>query len=378
MIYLDNNATTRVADEVIAAMEPYYRALYGNPHSSHTPGRKAHEGLEEAREKTAALIGAPPADVYFTSCGTEGNALAISGLDYEKRRNVVHLAVEHPSVTRLCEVYDQRGRFSTRVLPVGQGGEVDLEAAGKLIDDQTKLLIVMLAQNETGVIHPVAELAELAHARGALVLVDAVQATGKIPIDVNALGADLLTISGHKFHAPKGIGALYVRDGIELDPLWHGGGQERGLRSGTEPVAAAVGLGTASELAVSALEQAEQVGSMRDRLESLIVELCAGARINGGAMPRLPNTSSISFVGLDATEVTSALDQHGVYASAGAACHSGSSEPSAVMQAMGLPREHGLGTVRFSLSRFTSEDEIARAGTIIVDAIQSLTTSAKR
>ena len=355
LIYLDNNATTRVADEVLAAMTPYYREHYGNAHSIHTLGRRAHDGIEHAREEVAALIGCDASEVIFTSCGTEGNALVIRGLldRTPQRRKIVTTAVEHPSVLTLLRAIRE---IELVVVPVNGEGEIDLDAMRDAIDHNTLLVTVMLAQNETGVIHPVAQIAELARAHGALVHVDAVQAAGKIVVDQRALGADFVTISGHKFHAPKGVGALSIRRGLTLSPIWYGGGQELGLRSGTEPVPSIAGLGIAARLAREALPHFSRVAALRDRFERALDNV----EINGATQPRLGNTSSVSFGSTDVTSIVLALDEAGVCVSGGAACHSGKTEPTATMKAMGRPA-----AVRFSLSRYTSEEEVARAIEIV-------------
>ncbi|HEV8436122.1 MAG TPA: cysteine desulfurase family protein [Thermoanaerobaculia bacterium] len=351
MIYLDNNATTRVADEVVAAMSPYYTAVYGNAHAAHLLGRRAHDAVEAARAEVAALIGADMEEVVFTSCGTEGNALVIRGLidAPRERTRIVTTAVEHPSVLTLLKALEQRGLIELATVGVDSSGAIDLDAMESAIDDRTLLVTVMLAQNETGVIHPIAKIADIAHARGALVHVDAVQAAGKIAVDVRALDADFLTISGHKFHAPKGVGALAIRSGLKLTPLWYGGGQELGLRSGTEPVPSIVGTGVAARLAREHLGDFDRVRALRDRFESSL----SGVEIHGSSQPRLPNTSNVTCDGIDASAVLRALDEAEICVSGGGACFSGKTEPTATMRAMGKPA-----AVRFSMSRFTTDEEV--------------------
>jgi cysteine desulfurase len=360
MIYLDNNATTHVTDEVLAAMEPYYRELYGNAHAMHALGRRSHEAVEEARSSVARLLDCSDGEVIFTSCGTEGNALVIRGLidTRPSRRRIVTTAVEHPSVMLLLRALEQRGDVELAIVNVDRDGALDMDQFRTLVDDRTLLISVMLAQNETGVIHPIAEICELAHAHGALLHVDAVQAAGKIPISHD--GIDFMTISGHKLHAPKGIGALSIHRGRKLTPLWYGGGQELGMRSGTEAVPSIVGFGVAARMALEAVPAFECVRELRDRFES---ELRAkfGVQIAGALQPRLPNTSSVIFRD-HAAEVVAALDAHGVCVSAGAACNTGL-EPSATMKAMGLPA-----AVRFSLSRFTTASELDEALAIVEKA----------
>lgn len=351
-IYLDNNATTRVATEVQAAMAPYYGEHYGNPHSIHALGRRSHEAVEGARAEVAGLLGCHAAEVIFTSCGTEGNALVIRGLldASPARRRIVTAAVEHPSVLSLLRALESRREIELAVVPVSGDGEIDLDAMVEAVDERTLLVSVMLAQNETGVIHPVSAISGIARGAGALVHVDAVQAAGKIPIDLAALGADFLTVSGHKFHAPKGVGALTIRHGLSLSPLWYGGGQELGLRSGTEPVPSIVGLGSAAVLAVNRLASLDCVRELRDRLES---SFGFGSAVNGTSQPRLPNTSSVAFDGIDVTTLILELDAQGICVSGGAACTSGRTEPTATMKAMSRPA-----AVRFSLSRYTTAGEI--------------------
>jgi cysteine desulfurase len=363
LIYLDNNATTRVADEVVAAMTPYYRDLFGNPHAIHSLGRRSHEAVEEARAEVALLLGCDAAEVIFTSCGTEGNALVIRGLLDQRpgRRKVVTTSVEHPSVLTLLRALERTGVIELAVVPVDGDGAIDMDVMEEAIDERTMLVSVMLAQNETGVLHPIARIAELAHARGGLLHVDAVQAAGKVPIAQDVLGADFITISGHKFHAPKGVGALTIRKGLSLQPLWYGGGQELGLRSGTEPVPSIVGLAAAARLAHTALADYDHVRALRDRLETAILTRIDDTSVNGATQPRLANTANLSFHGAHADAIVRALDTQGICVSAGAACHSGTAEPSATMKAMGKPRHAAMGAVRFSLSRYTTAAEIDRA-----------------
>jgi cysteine desulfurase len=371
LIYLDNNATTRVADEVIAAMTPYYREHFGNAHAIHSLGRRSHDAIEEARAELALFLGCDAAEVIFTSCGTEGNALVIRGLIDQTpgRRKVVTTSVEHPSVLTLLRALERAGMIELAVVGVDSEGAIDLDAMRDTIDDRTLLVTVMLAQNETGVLHPIPQIAELTHRRGALFHVDAVQAAGKVPLSQDDLGADFITISGHKFHAPKGVGALTMRKGLSLQPLWYGGGQELGLRSGTEPVPSIAGLAAASRLARTALASYERVRALRDRLESSILARVEDTSINGGTQPRLGNTANISFHGGYADAVVRAIDAEGVCVSAGAACHSGSVEPSSTMKAMGKPLHIAMGAVRFSLSRYTTEAEVDRAVEIVVAAV---------
>ena len=372
MIYLDNNATTRVADEVLTAMTPYYREVYGNAHAIHALGRGAHDAVEDSRAEVARLLGCDASEVIFTSCGTEGNAMVIRGLvdRHPDRRKVVATSVEHPSVLSLLRALERENVIELAIVPVDTTGAIDLDRMKDAIDDHTLLVSVMLAQNETGVLHPVARIAEMAHTHGAHMHVDAVQAAGKVPLDQRELGADFMTISGHKFHAPKGVAALTIRRGLALQPLWLGGGQELGMRSGTEPVPSIVGLAAASRLAREGLASFDRVRALRDKFESSILASVEEASVNGVTQPRLGNTANISFHDAAADEIVRALDTEGVCVSAGAACHSGKVEPSSTMKAMGLPLRVAMGAVRFSLSRYTTEAEIDQAVKIVKERVE--------
>jgi cysteine desulfurase len=371
LIYLDNNATTRVADEVVAAMTPYYRDYYGNAHAIHSLGKRSHDAVEDARAALARFLDCDAAEVIFTSCGTEGNAMVMRGLldGKPERRKIVTTSVEHPSVLTLLRALEASGAIELAVVPVNEYGAIDRDKLREAIDERTLLVTVMLAQNETGVLHPIAEIAQLAHARGALMHVDAVQAAGKIPVSTRDLDADFLTISGHKFHAPKGVGALTIRRGLKLVPIWYGGGQELGLRSGTEPVPALVGLGVAAQMAHEHLASFAEIGALRDRLESAITSALADTSVNGATQPRLSNTANIAFHNRYADEVVRTLDRAGICTSAGAACNSGKVEPSSTMRAMGLPLHAAMGAVRFSLSRYTTAAEVDRAIDVVKSAV---------
>ncbi len=379
MIYLDNNATTRVPDEVLAAMTPYYRDYFGNAHAIHTLGRKAHDAVEAARDEVAKLIGAHAGEVIFTSCGTEGNAMVIRGLvdQHPSRRKVVTTAVEHPSVLSLLRALQTANVIELSIVPVDQDGAIDLDAMQHAIDEQTLLVSVMLAQNETGVLHPVQTIADLAHAKGAFIHVDAVQAAGKVPLSTE--GFDFVTISGHKFHAPKGVGALSIRNGLKLQPLWYGGGQELGMRSGTEPVPSIAGLGTAARMAREALAiYYDRVQPLRDRLEQGILSRVEESSVNGASQPRLGNTANISFHDAYADEVVRALDDAGICVSAGAACNSGKVEPSGTMKAMGRPLRVAMGAVRFSLSRYSTQEEVDRAIEVVAQVVPNVRAAIAR
>lgn len=369
-IYLDNNATTRIADEAYATMLPFFTDIYGNSHAAHRLGRASNDALEHAREKTAKLVNARPSELIFTSCGSESNAIVLRGFPKNTpRRKVVALAVEHPSVLATLRRLESRGEIRLEVVDIERDGTLDLKRIDAAIDDQTALVSVMMAQNETGVLYPVAEVARIAHQRGALLLVDAVQSVGKVAVDVQRDEIDFLSLSGHKLHAPKGIGALYVREGLQLEPMWLGGGHENGLRSGTIPVPLAVALGVACDLAAGSLGSASAVASLRDQFEEKLLALHPAAVIHGKSAPRLPNTSLVSFPGLFSDEIVARLDAASVCVSGGAACDSGKREPSGVMKAMRVPHEIGVSAVRFSLSRYTTAAEIEACLTALREVV---------
>ncbi|HDJ86136.1 MAG TPA: aminotransferase class V-fold PLP-dependent enzyme, partial [Chromatiales bacterium] len=363
LVYLDNNATTPVDPMVRKAMLPYLAEEFGNPSSIHHAGWDAHGAIEGARRRVAALINSRPRRLIFTSGGSEANNLAIKGVafsDARRRKHLVTTRVEHPSVLATCAFLETLG-YSITYLPVDGGGRVDPECLRGAIRDDTVLVSIMLANNETGTIQPVRECCRVAHGRGVLFHTDAVQAVGKIPVDVAELGVDLLSLAAHKFHGPKGAGALYVRKGVRLSPLVHGGGQEGGLRGGTQNVTGIVGLGKAAGLAMAGLRRFDRVRSLRDRLEAGIRNLVSGAVLNGDPQRRLPNTLNLILPGLRGESLVVALDQAGVAASSGSACKSGSPEPTHVLLAMGVRAEDAHCAVRFSLSRFNSEEDIDAA-----------------
>ncbi|MBN2361613.1 MAG: cysteine desulfurase [Deltaproteobacteria bacterium] len=365
-IYLDHNATTPLHPQVLEAMLPYLQQHFGNPSSSHPLGRRAHAAVERAREQVAALLGSEPDEIFFTSGGTEANNLAIRGALAAAggRRGVVTSAVEHPATARPCDLLEERGCAVTR-LPVEASGQLPPAAAGPALRDDTALVTVMLAQNETGTLLPVAALAKLAHQRGALMHTDAAQAVGKIPTRVDELEVDLLSVAGHKLYAPKGVGALYVRRGTPLRPLLLGAGHERGLRPGTENVAAIVGLGQACALAQRDLEaEAARQRALRDALWAALSAGVAGLRLNGHPEQRLPNTLNVSFPGVRGSALLEAAP--GIAASTGSACHAGGETPSPVLIAMGLDAATALGAVRLSLGRSTTDAQVAAAAQALV------------
>ncbi|MBI1724310.1 MAG: aminotransferase class V-fold PLP-dependent enzyme, partial [Candidatus Tectomicrobia bacterium] len=362
-IYVDNNATTRVADAVREVMLPWLGDACGNPSSLHAAGRQAREAVSAARRHVAGLIGANPRRIVFTGGGSESNNLAIKGAAFACRGqggHIVTTSVEHPSVLGACRFLGRLG-YEVTFLAVDEAGWVDPGRLRGVMREGTILVSVMMANNETGTLLPIRELCAAAHAGGALFHTDAVQAVGKIPVDVEALGVDLLSLAAHKFHGPKGAGALYVRKGVELEPLVHGGQQEGGLRAGTENVPQIAGMGKAAELALGRLGRAEGVRRLRDRLEAGIRQLIPGARLNGHPESRLPNTLNMTLPGLRGESLVIALDQRGVALSSGSACKSGSPEPTHVLLAMGRSEEEAHCAVRFSLSADTTAEDVDEA-----------------
>ncbi len=359
-IYLDNNATTRVADAVREAMLPFLDATHGNPSSIHGVGRDAREGMENARRQVARLINARPRRITFTGGGSEADNQALKGVAFanrEKGDHIITSTIEHPAVLETCRFLERIG-YRVSYLDVDEHGLVHPETLRGALTPETILVSVMMANNEVGTVQPISDLCAVAHEHGVPFHTDAVQAAGKIPIDVESLGVDLLTLSGHKFHGPKGVGVLFVRRGIELDPLIHGGKQEGGLRAGTENVPAIVGMGKAAELALRAAQDTEQLRRLRDRLESGIRELIPGATLNGAPERRLPNTLNLTLPGLRGESVVVALDQHDISLSSGSACKSGSPEPTHVLLAMGRHADDVHRSVRLSLSAETTERDV--------------------
>jgi len=359
-VYLDNNATTAVAPEVTEAMMPFFRDRWGNPSSMHRFGGSVAHEVEVARERVAALLGAHPNEIVFTSCGTESDNAAIRGAlaRLPDRRHIVTTKVEHPAVRTTCRWLRGQGCPLTE-LGVDSKGRLDLDDLAAAITDNTAIVSVMWANNETGAIFPVERIAEICKSKGVLFHCDAVQVAGKIPIDLSRTRVDLLAISGHKLHAPKGVGVLYIRRGTKVSPLIMGGHQERGRRAGTENVPYIVGLGRACELAMETMaEENVRVRAMRDRLEAGLLERCPGAVVNGDPAHRLPNTTNVSFEYVEGEAILLLMDQVGIAASSGSACTSGSLEPSHVLRAMGVPFTCAHGSIRFSLSRYNTEAEV--------------------
>ncbi len=379
-IYFDYNATTPLAPAVADAVCSATRDLFGNASSVHYFGQQAKAAIDTARSSVASLIGADPSEVVFTGGGTESDNLAIRGvaeaLEPVKRRHLVASAIEHEAVLNTLKALARRG-WTTTLLPVDQSGIVSPERLREALTDGTALVSVMHANNEIGTIQPIAELAALAHERGALMHTDAVQSVGKIPVDVRRLGVDLLSLSAHKFNGPKGTGALWIRRGTRVQSTQTGGKHERGRRAGTENVAAIVGMGVAANLAAQKLSsEAVRVGALRDRLEEGILRHVTGTAINGARMSRVPNTTNISFDRVEAESLLIALDLEGVAVSTGSACSSGTLEPSHVLRAMGFPAHRTQNSLRFSLGMFSTEAEVAHVVEILprlVDKLRALT-----
>jgi cysteine desulfurase len=360
IIYLDNNATSQVAPEVLEAMVPYLHELYGNPSSAHSFGGQVGRKIREAREQVAALLGALPEEIIFTSCGTESdNAAVRSALETQpEKRHIVTSRVEHPAIKSLCTHLSNRGYRITEI-PVDGEGHLDMERYEKSLTPDTAIVSLMWGNNETGVIFPVEKAAELAREKGILFHTDAVQVAGKMPINIGKSPIDMLSISGHKLHAPKGVGALYLRKGTKFSPFLIGGHQERGRRGGTENTASIIGLGKACELAAVHMEEEnKRVKDLRDKLENQIFARVPNSRVNGDVSLRLPNTSNISFEFVEGEAILLMMDEFGICASSGSACTSGSLQPSHVLRAMGVPFTMAHGSIRFSLSIYTTEGDI--------------------
>ena len=374
-VYFDNNATTQVLPEVVEAMLPYYTDHYGNPSSIHRFGSAVGEKITAARAQVAALIGAAdPIEVIFTSCGTESDNAAIRGMLEARpdKRHIVTTKVEHSAVLGLCQQLEKKG-YRVTWLSVDEHGALDLAELAAALTEDTAVVSIMWANNETGVIFPIEKIGALVRAKGIPFHVDAVQAAGKIPLNAHDLPIDLLTISGHKIHAPKGIGALYVRRGITFAPFLIGGHQEKNRRAGTENVPSIIGMGRAAAIALDRIaEDGAAVRKLRDRLQTLLLESCPDSRVNGAHGPRLPNTLNISFRYLEGESVLVLLDQQGICASTGSACTAGSSEPSHVLRAMGVPADWLQGAVRFSLSRFNSQAEVEYVNEKVPSIVQRL------
>jgi len=373
-IYFDNNATTQLAPEVLEEMIPYLRDFYGNPSSMHTFGGQLHKKIEEARERVAQLLGAEPEEIIFTSCGTESDNTAIMSAaeSFPQKKHIITTRVEHPAVLSFCKHLARKG-YRITFLPVNNQGRLNIDDLVKAIGDDTALVSIMFANNEIGNIFPVHEIGEILRDRKVLFHTDAVQAVGKIPIDTKKLPVDMLSLSGHKLHAPKGIGALYVRKKTRFHPYLIGGHQERGRRAGTENVASIIALGKACELAMKDIEkESSRLSRLRDKLEQALLKSSSDTRINGDVTSRLPNTSNISFEYVEGEAILLRLNEYGICASSGSACTSGSLEPSHVLRAIGVPFTAIHGSIRFSLSRYNNEEEIDKVIEIVPGIIKDL------
>lgn len=360
VIYLDNNATTKVAPEVLESMLPYLKDLYGNPSSMHTFGGKVEFNIQEARTSVAALLGAAPEEIVFTSCGTESDSTAIRAaiLSNPDKKHIITSRVEHPAVKNLFEYLSKNG-YRVTFVPVDNKGRLDIDFLYNNLTENTALVSIMWANNESGVIFPIEEISRGVKERGIVFHTDAVQAVGKIPIDLTKVDLDMLSLSGHKLHGPKGVGALYVRKGTKFSPFLIGGHQESGRRGGTENVASMIGLGKACELAAEHLtEENTKVKQLRDKLENEIIKRIPNTLINGDRENRLPNTTSLAFEYVEGESILLMMDEFGICASSGSACTSGSLEPSHVLRAMGVPFTAAHGSIRFSLSIYNTEEEI--------------------
>jgi cysteine desulfurase len=371
-VYLDNNATTPVLPEVFEAMRPYFTEYFGNASSVHRQGQETRSAVERARDFVAQLLNCSAREVVFTSGGTESDNLAIAGLTMAGD-HVITSTVEHYAILHSCNHLEDIG-CEVSYIPVDGRGIIDPENVRRALRSDTKLISIMLANNETGVLQPVEEIGKIAAEADVFFHVDAVQAAGKIPIDVNRIGCNVLSISGHKMHAPQGVGALYVRKGTRLQPLFHGGRHERSRRAGTENVPGIVGLGRASELALRAFDRGEdkKISALRDRLEQGILSQSGDAGVNGNGAFRLPNTSNIYFDHIDGESMVISLDLKGLAVSAGAACSSGAIEPSHVLVAMGLHPDRARASIRFSLGKQNTEEDIVFALALVPEAVARL------
>lgn len=374
-IYLDHSATTPVHPDVLEAMLPYLKGVYGNASSIHSFGRAARAAVEEAREHVAHLLGADESEVYFTSGGTESDNTAIKGIAYaqqDKGNHIITSKIEHHAVLHTCMFLEKNG-FEVTYLPVDPYGRVDPKEVEKAITDRTVLITIMHANNEVGTIQPIAEIGQIAQAHCVPFHTDAVQSVGKIPVDVNAMHIDLLSLSGHKIYGPKGVGALYIRKGTRIVPLMHGGHHERNRRAGTENVPGIVGLGKAAQLAEAGIEEhAQQVKEIRDALECRIMENIEHVFRNGHPTERLPITANLSFASVEGESLILSLDMKGVAVASGSACTSGSLEPSHVLTAMGVPPERAQSSLRFSLGRDNTLDDVDYVMEVLPEIVERL------
>lgn len=372
-IYLDYNATTPVDPAVLDAMLPYLKGEYGNPSSSHAYGARAHAAIENARASVAVLLGCFPDEIVFTGCGSESDNLAIKGIaesNHERGNHIITSQVEHPAVLATCRYLERRG-YQITYLPVDSQGMVNPDDVLRTITPRTILITIMHANNEVGTVQPIAAIGGIARAHGIPIHTDAAQSVGKIPTPVDELGVDMLTVAGHKLYAPKGVGALYTRRGIHVESLIHGAGHESSRRAGTENVASIVGLGEASRIAMSSLDEAaSQLRAHTKRLHHELASHSEQVHLNGHMTERLPNTLNVSFAGVDSTVLLAELPE--IAASTGSACHSGRTEPSAVLLAMGVSPDLALGAVRFSLGRWTTVEQVDRAALLVSEHVSAL------
>ena len=359
-VYMDNNATTRVADEVIEEMTPYLGQLYGNPSSMHSFGGQVGKKISQARERIASLLGCSPEEIIFTSCGTESDNAAIRGTlgMASSKRTVITTRVEHPAVLSTCREMEHHG-YNIVEISVDKNGRLNLDELENSLDEDTAIVSIMYANNETGTVFPIERIASMVKSKGIVFHTDAVQAVGKIPINLAELPIDLLSLSGHKLHAPKGVGVLYVRKGTRLAPFMVGGHQESGRRAGTENVPSIIALGKACQLAGENIDDEKtRLRKLRDKLEKGILATCPDSMVNGDTQNRLPNTTNISFEYIEGEAILLMLNRFGICASSGSACTSGSLEPSHVLRAMGVPFTAAHGSIRFSLSRYNTQDQV--------------------
>lgn len=375
IVYTDNNATTKVADEVIKEMLPYLGELYGNPSSMHTFGDQVGKKVKEARARVAALINAEPEEIIFTSCGTESDNSAIYSAihAFPEKKHIITSNVEHPAINNLYQHLQKTQGYEVTFVPVDKKGLLDLDLLYNSLSDNTAIVSLMWANNETGVLFPIEEIAKKVKEKGILFHTDAVQATGKVPIDVKKTGVDMLSLSGHKIHAPKGIGVLYIKKGFKFSPFMIGGHQEEGRRGGTENTVSIIGLGKACELALEHLPiMNTKVRELRDYLQSQLLEKIPGSSVNGKRDQRLPNTLSIGFDAVEGESILLMLDREGICASSGSACTSGSLDPSHVLMAMEVPFKSAHGSIRFSLSHYNTKEEMDHIITTLIPVIQKL------
>ncbi len=372
-IYLDYNATTQVAPSVFDAMKPFFSEHYGNPSSAHAFGRAAAEAIEDARSKVELMLGCDASEVIFTASGTESNNLAIKGTMFQSGPNLgghmIISAIEHPAVTMPAKFLERFG-FDLTIVDCDSNGVVDPQAVEAALRPETKLVSIMHSNNEIGTLQPIREIAAICRPRNVLVHTDASQSCGKVPLDVSALDVDMLTIAGHKFYAPKGVGALYVRKGVVLEPFLHGAAHERGMRAGTENAAGIVGLGVAAKMAAGAVDQSQlKLGELRDKLLDNLRSQVDGLVVHGESVDRLPNTLSVSFPGVAGHDILSRAPE--ICASTGSACHSDSSD-SSTLKAMGVATDVIRGTMRLSIGWHTNQEEIERASSLLIDAWENL------